>query len=588
MSAFLSSGSLNPEQLQAVQHRDGHLLIAAGAGTGKTHTLACRAASLIADGLLPFQIVLVTFTNAAAQEIKSRVRALINRGELITAGTFHSLAFRLLVRHGHLIGLEEFSVLDRSESESLLTFLRKELKIVLPKEVKSRKIAELISYEANTHTLLADLCESHQLLKEHTGAVLALQEAYFAYKRENALLDYDDLLWSLLELSEGHPETVRAYRQVMTDEFQDVSPVQVSLLRAFAAAGACLTAVGDPCQSIYAFRGAVPSVMSDFAEEFSCAQVVLHRNYRSGQQVLDYANRVIRNCPGLIRHDLRSEGLSGSEPQVLDFQTETEEAFHLAAAVRSLLDNGVAPEQIALLYSASQHSLAVQMELTKLRVPFLTKGGLRLHDTAHVRDMLALLRLSIDPQCGISRRRVLTLIPGIGEKTAAKISLSSEKVPAKARARFQALLKTLTAMRQLSTAETWAAAFRWYEPLISRAHHRHELEEVGRACADSLTVCHFLADMALDSAAEEDGAGKVCLSTVHSAKGREWDHVFVIGLAEGRFTSAQPGTEDFHEAVRLFYVACTRCRKHLRITVPLFCRNHDRNYRRSGLSALLV
>ncbi len=196
MSAFLSSGSLNPEQLQAVQHRDGHLLIAAG--TGKTHTLACRAASLIADGLLPHQIVLVTFTNAAAQEIKARVRTLIDRGALITAGTFHSLAFRLLVRHGHLIGLEEFSVLDRSESESLLTFLRQELKIALPKEVKSRKIAELISYEANTHTLLADLCESRQGLKNHAGAVLALQEAYFAYKRGNALLDYDDLLWSFL------------------------------------------------------------------------------------------------------------------------------------------------------------------------------------------------------------------------------------------------------------------------------------------------------------------------------------------------------------------------------------------------------
>ena len=403
----------------------------------------------------------------------------------------------------------------------------------------------------------------------------------------NALLDYDDLLWSLLELSEGHPEAVREYRQVMTDEFQDVSPVQVSLLRAFAAAGAQLTAVGDPCQSIYAFRGAAPAVMSNFAEEFSCAQVVLHRNYRSGQPVLDYANRVIRNCPGLIRHDLRSEGLSGSAPQVLDFQTETEEAFHLAAAVRSLLDNGVPPEQIALLYSASQHSLAVQMELTKFRVPFLTRGGLRLHDTAHVRDMLALLRLSIDPQCGISRRRVLTLIPGIGEKTAAKIGLSPERVPPKARARFQALLKTLAAMRQSSTGKAWAAAFRWYEPLISRAHHRHELEEVGRACADSLTVRQFLADMALDSAAEEDGRGKVCLSTVHSAKGREWEHVFVIGLADGRFTSAQPGTAEFYEAVRLFYVACTRCRKHLRITVPLFCRTHDRSYRRSGPSALL-
>jgi len=581
---------LNSEQLEAVQHREGHLLIAAGAGTGKTHTLACRAASLISDGLLPYQIVLVTFTNAAAHEIKFRVRGLVDRGELITAGTFHSLAYRLLVRHGYLIGLGNFSVLDRSESDSLLGFLRKELQISLPKEVKTRKIAELISYEANTDQALADLCQEHWVLQDHVGAILALQEAYFSYKRENGLLDYDDLLWSLLELLESHPEAVREYRHVMTDEFQDTSPVQVSLLRAFAAAGAQLTAVGDPCQAIYAFRGAVPSVMNDFAQEFSCTQVVLYRNYRSGQEVLDYANQVIRSCPGLIRHDLCSKGLPGSVPQILDFQTDTDEAFHLASTVRLLLADGVAPEQIAVLYSASQHSLALQMELTKLKVPFLTRGGLRLHDTAHVKDMLALLRLSVDQQCRISRRRVFMLIPGIGEKIAARIgeTLSPESVPAKARPRFQALIKTLAAMQQASTADIWQAAFTWYKPLLTKPHQQYELEEVGKACAASFSVQRFLDDMALDSVDPEEHKGKVCLSTVHSAKGREWDRVFVIGLADGRFTSALPSTQEYYEAVRLFYVAVTRCRKHLCVTVPLLCRGYDRHYRHCGPSLLLL
>lgn len=576
---------LNSEQLAAVQHRGSDLLIAAGAGTGKTHTLAHRCASLIADGIRPHQLVVLAFTNAAADEIKARVSGLISDGDLITAGTFHSMAHRLLRRHGSRIGLDGFTVMDSAEAESLLSLLRREMRVDIPAEVKTRRILELISYESNTGASLESLCAASFSLQPHTGAVLALQEAFFGYKRANACLDYDDLLFSLQELFQAVPEIVSEYRHVLVDEFQDTNALQLSLLRQLSAAGACITVVGDPCQSIYAFRGAVPSVMQDFSHGREV--IVLRRNYRSPQPVLDYANRVIQACPGLIRKDLLSD-LPGSSPTVKACPSEQDEAKQVARSIRALLDKGVPPDRIAALYSSSRHSAVLQMELTSHGIPYITRGGLRLHETAHVRDMLALLRLSLNATDNLSLRRVLLLIPGLGAKTAARITDPFfALVPAKAITRHAELVETLRKMSTSSPADAWAAALAWYQPLIHKPHHRHELEDVGTSLSGCSSLRRWLDDMALDSAAQEDGKGKVCLSTVHSAKGKEWDHVFVLGLAEGRFTRASSGSPEYHEAVRLFYVAVTRARRSLTITVPLFCRMYDGSFRHVRSSSLL-
>lgn len=577
---------LDPEQLAAVRHRHGHLVVAAGAGTGKTHTLAHRCAALIEDGIRPHQIILLAFTNAAADEIKLRVAGLVPDGDLITAGTFHSLAHRLLRCHGHLTGIGDFSVLNSAEAESALSMLRKEMDFGLPAEVKSRRVLELISYEANTYTPLADLCARHY--PQHlAGAFLLLQDAFFRYKRDSGLLDYDDLLHGLLELLQRHPAIVSEYRHALVDEAQDTNPLQLALLRRLTELGIQLTAVGDPCQSIYAFRGALPSVMQDLS---AGAEVFfLRRNRRSGQPVLDYANWIIRACPGLIRADLVSDGRPAAQPTVTRCRDEDTESRHVAAAVRRLLDGGTPPDEIAALYSSSQHGLLLQLELTRLRVPFLTRGGLRLHDTAHVRDMLALLRLALHPREMQSMRRVLRLIPGIGEVTALKLARDpAHKVPPKAQDRHADLLACLRAMSLASPAHAWSLAFCWYEPLLDSPHRRHELEQVGSSLKGRDDLRAWLDEMALDSSAQEDGKGKVCLSTVHSAKGREFHAVFVLGLAQGRFDrGAAPGSPEYHEAVRLFYVACTRAKRCLEITVPLFCRCSDGGFRHVRASSLL-
>lgn len=578
-----TAAPLNPEQLSAVLHRGGHLVVVAGAGTGKTHTLVCRCASLISDGFHPFQLMVLAFTNAAADEIKARVSAHVPNGGLITSGTFHSVAFRQLRRHGHLIGLDSFEVMDSADAESLLSMLRKELGLEFPQAVKSRRLLELFSFEANTFMPLAGLCVG-TCLEDVTGSVLLLQDAFFRYKKDNRCLDYDDLLHAFLELLNEHPDAVADFRHVLVDECQDTNPLQLAILRRLMAIGLTLTAVGDPCQSIYAFRGANPAVMQELAA--SSDVIVLRRNYRSGQRVLDYANQVIRACPGLIRADLVSEGLSASAPSFFRFPTENIEALQVAHDIRRLLDSGTPPHDVAVLYSSSQHGVALQADLMALRVPYLTKGGLRLHDTAHVRDMLALLRLSLDNRHPSSLRRVLPLILGIGGKSPLfRDPLAS--VPKKAKARYDALLACLRVMSYASPSAAWQQALQWYGPLISKPHHRYELEQFGSSLADCADLRAFLDTMALDSAPQQDGKGKVCLSTVHSAKGREWRHVYVIGLAEGRFTRAAFGTPEYHEAVRLFYVACTRAKQHLTVTVPQFCRQHDGSFRHARSSSLL-
>jgi DNA helicase-2/ATP-dependent DNA helicase PcrA len=574
---------LNPQQQAAVEHRSGHLRIIAGAGTGKTATLAHRCARLIEDGVLPFQIMFCAFTNAAADNLRRRVGTLIKDGDLITGGTMHSLASRILHRHGHLIGLQEFTVIDRADAESLLTHLRKELGLDIPPTVKSRQLAELISYEANTYQPLQVALASHQVLHSHAGAVLCLQEAFLHYKRDAGLYDYDDLLYGLLELLEGHArEVVGHIKHIMVDEAQDLNALQLQVLHALLASGACLTAVGDPCQAIYGWRGALPSVMEEMFKGLHHSTLSLSLNYRSAQSVLDYANRLIGSCPDVPHNPLQAAKSVQGHVDMQVYPSESQEARAVALAIRRLLDSGISADDIVVQYSSSTHGIRLQCELATLGVSYITKGGLRITDTAYVRDMLALLRLSYNSNDGLSFRRVLALIPGIGAAKARQIAaegLGSTAVPPKAVSRVESLAACLEAMRSAQPVDAWAAAMLWYDPLISQPHHRTELEQTGEACAKSRSVKAWIEDMVLDKGAVENGKGKVCLSTIHSSKGEEFAYVWLMGVSEGRLAKTP-------ESIRLLYVACTRSEHHLCITSPLFC-NIRNQYRYTTPSTLL-
>lgn len=571
---------LNPAQQAAVDYRGGHLGIIAGAGTGKTTTLAHRAKGLIAEGCHPSQIVLLSYTCKAAEEVRYRCAGLIPDGDLITAGTIHSFAARMLHQHGHLIGLAPFTVIDRSSAESLLSYLRKELRLVIPQDVKSRQIAELLSYADNVQRPVEQLLAEHKQLRDCVSACLALYHHYLTYKRDFAQLDYDDLLWQLQDLALQQPQVFRRFRHFFVDETQDLSRFQLTLLQALLdASGAHCTAVGDPLQSIYGFRAAEPAGMETLIKALSAQVLTLADNNRSTQQILDTCNQLVAQLPGC---PMRLVGRrQGAKPRFQTYPSDAAEARIVAAAVYADIAAGISPKSIACLYSRSQHGIKLQAELTALGLPFHTCGGGKVTESAHVRDMLALLHLSFGPD-PLSARRILMRIPGIGEAKAERIvaeGFSSSAVPPKSRARVESLAACIEAMRGAQPDAAWAAAWAWYQPLTTPLQ-RYDLEQLGLVCASSQTVRDYLAQFALQSGRKEEGG--VCLSTVHSIKGREFRSVYVLGLSEGVFTRAKLATPEYAESVRLLYVAMTRAADFLHLSAPLLCQMPDRSYQHTS------
>lgn len=589
-----ASALLNPEQQAAVDHRDSHLLVVAGAGTGKTRMLTCRLAELLKSGVRPHEILMLTFSNSAASEMRSRAALLVKDADLIFAGTYHAAALRLLRRYGRLADLPAFEVLDRSESESLLTHLKNALK--LGDFPKSRKVSSLFSAAANMSRELADLIAADSRLAPHLGGLYQLHDAYASYKREHCLADYDDLLLhfdDLLSLPEARRAICAPLRHVLVDEFQDTNPLQLAVLQKLAAEGALVTAVGDDAQSIYAFRGADSSIMRNFPEHFpGCRVLTLATNYRSTQLILDLANAVMQYASDVHPKTLRSVLQGGVRPSLRILPTERKEGEYVASRISSLLAAGTPPEQIAVIYSSSVHALPLEMQLNALRIPYIKRGGLKLADAAHVKDLLALLRLAFSPDHH-SRRRLLMLLPGVKEKTAEKIL--SGQVPAKVSAAVDALDDCITVMQaSCSPGDACTAALGWYQPHLERLHADHarrraELDQVREQIASAASLRKALDAFALDGhAKEEDGKGKLTLSTIHWIKGRESFQVFLIGLAEGRFSSTKRGTAGYEEDRRKLNVALTRAKEHLELTAPRSYLGPDFAPRTAGLTSLLA
>lgn len=593
---MVSVSELNVEQQAAVDHRGSHLLVAAGAGTGKTRMLIHRLVSLLMEGVRPHEILMLTFSNSAASEMRSRAALLVKDADMIRAGTYHAVALRLLRRCGRLADLPDFEVLDRAESESLLTHLKNSLNLGRDFP-KARKVSSLFSAAANMSRELADLISADVRLFPYLGGLYQLQEAYTRYKREHCLADYDDLLLhfdDLLFLPEAQQEICAPLRHILVDEYQDTNLLQLAVLQKLAAAGAHVTAVGDDAQSIYAFRGADASIMRNFPEHFpGCRVLVLSTNYRSVQPVLDVSNAVMQDASDLHSKALQSVFQGGVRPSLRILPTERKEGEYVASRIALLLSQGTSPEQIAVIYRSSVHALPLEMQLNALRIPYVKRGGLKLTDAAHVKDLLALLRLALSPDQH-SRRRLLLMLPGIKDKTADKV-FAGQQVSAKASHAVASLDACVTAMQaSLSPGEACAAALAWYQPHLERLHNDHarhlaDLEQMRLQIASFHSLRKALDAFSFDGhAKEEDGAGRVTLSTIHWAKGREWPHVFVIGLADGRFPSSKRGTADYEEDRRKLYVALTRAKERLELTAPRSCLGLDFVPRTAAVSSLLA
>jgi ATP-dependent DNA helicase UvrD/PcrA len=601
------AAALNPQQLAAVTAADGPSLVIAGAGSGKTRTLIYRVAYLIDKGVDPTSILLLTFTRKAAQEMLQRAGLLIGaRSERVAGGTFHSVANMLLRRYGRPIGLEPgFTILDRGDAEDLLALIRNQLGLNEKDKRFPRKgtIAEIFSKCENTLASLEDvLLGEFAHFAEHLNDLDKLSKAYVAAKRQKQLLDYDDLLAKLRELLGAHEPTRQAisqtFRYILVDEYQDTNRLQADLVRKLAATHENVMAVGDDAQSIYAFRGATFRNIMDFPALFPGTKVYkLEENYRSTQPILNLANEIIQGAAEKYSKHLFTRKLDGPLPALVQAAGENAQSRFIAQRILELREEGVPLDEIAVLFRSSFHSFDLEIELSRRNLPFVKRGGFKFIETSHVKDLLAHLRVIENPLDAVSWNRLLMLVEGVGPKKAQDLIASFVKsgqplaVLREVSGRSSRPLKDLAIMLEeaarsasLTPAEQVNEVYRYYLPILKEHYDDYpkrmrDLEHLYTMAERYAGLNDFLADLALEPP-DESVAGvetgdrdeeRLVLSTIHSAKGLEWQCVIVIWVVDGRFPSAYSflTEEELEEERRLFYVAVTRAKKHLYLTYPV-------------------
>ena len=597
---------LNPQQRDAVDVVDGPALVIAGAGSGKTRVLVYRVARLIDRGIDPSSVLLLTFTRKSAQEMLSRVGLLIGpQSERVTGGTFHSVANAWLRRYGRVIGLNPgFTILDRGDAEDLVNLTRAQLGLggTGKRFPRKRTIADVFSKCANTLQSLEDvLLKEYAHFGDYLDELLKLQKAYDATKRERQLVDYDDLLLRLRELltTDEHAQRMisDACRYVLVDEYQDTNPLQAEVVKHVAVTHDNVMVVGDDSQSIYSFRGASFRNIMQFPTLFPGTRIFkLEENYRSTPSILELANAVIEPAAEKYRKTLFTRKAPGERPVLLRAVGETQQSRFVAQKILELQDEGVPLDEIAVLFRSSFHAFDLEVELSRRDVPFVKRGGFRFIETAHVKDLLAHVRIIYNPLDAVSWNRSLQLIEGVGQKRARDLMTQIVNGEAPYEVLRQGSGRSALGLRNLAEAlesvgpekhgsppDQLKRLLDYYFPILKERYDdypkrmrdlEHLLVMVERY--DALEA--FVADLTLEppdesvtgvEASDRDDE-RLVLSTIHSAKGLEWRCVFVIWLVDGRFPSSYSSTEeDMEEERRLLYVAVTRAKRSLYLTFPV-------------------
>lgn len=618
------AAALNPAQLEAVTTLEGPLLVIAGAGTGKTRTLVYRVARLVESGVPPQSILLLTFTRRAAQEMLRRAAVLLDgRCEHVEGGTFHSFANLVLRRYGSRLGLApSFTILDQGDMEDVLQLLRTQLGLDRSERRFPRKavLAEVLSMSVNKSQPLAELlAREYPHLAEFTGEIETLAQHYRAYKRERQLVDYDDLLVLLRELVAEHPEVrsrlAHTYRYLLVDEYQDTNALQADIVWWLGQDHRNVMVVGDDAQSIYSFRGANFRNILEFPQRFPEARILsIEENYRSTQPILDLANALMAAAPeGFAKH-LYSRRQEGERPLLIPAPNENTQSLFVCQRILELREEGVELSDIAVLFRSGFHSFDLELELQRHDLPFVKRGGYRFMEAAHIKDLLAHLRLVANPFDTVSWHRVLLLLPGVGPRAAhdvvEHVVAGADPVQqlrtyprASVRAKLQGLASLLERLVRLDHPQAQAdEVLTYYEPLLvarypdDHPRRRKDAEQFVSLAAASRSLEGFLTRMALeppsDSVAGVMATDKdhecLTLSTIHSAKGLEWRVVFLIWAAEGRFPSPfSLGAESLEEERRLMYVAVTRAKELLYITYPIDIFDRSRGVVMGKLSRFL-
>ncbi|HJQ64075.1 MAG TPA: ATP-dependent helicase [Burkholderiales bacterium] len=596
----------------------GPLLIIAGAGTGKTNALAHRVAHLVLNGVAPERILLLTFSRRAAQEMIRRARRIVagatTKGgvggtrmvaRLTWAGTFHSIANRLLRRYAGQLALQPgFSVIDRGDSADFVDVARQALGLATKDKRFPRKDTCLAVYSHCVNTrwpLERVLADVYPWCAAWHDELRGLFHHYVAMKLEQQVLDYDDLLlyWhALMEDPTLAREMSSHYDHVLVDEYQDTNTLQAEILHALKPAGDGLCVVGDDAQAIYSFRAATVDNILDFPARFTpAAQVVtLEENYRSAQPILDAANALIAEGERQYRKRLHSQLAAGARPRHVTVADDQSQAEYVVARILEAREQGVPLRRQAVLFRSAHHSDVLELELVRREIPYVKYGGLKFLEAAHVKDLLAVLRWADNPRNRMAAFRVLKLVPGIGPAYAERALMAFEAAayrwsalarypaPAAARDDWLALFELLDRIAEQAWEGQVGQVRRWYEPHLARLYdaaqmRAGDLEQLERIATQFPTRERFLTELTLDPPqATGDLSGPplldedyLILSTVHSAKGQEWDRVYVLNVTEGAFPSefAAGKAHLIEEERRLLYVAMTRARHEFDLVAPL-------------------
>ena len=621
-------GDLNPQQLAVVKAAGGPILVIAGAGSGKTRVVTYRVAYLIESGVDPSRILLLTFTNKAAREMLHRVEVLVptagGAGGRVWGGTFHHIGNRILRRHAPLVGYQpNYSILDRDDAKKLMNSCLSDLKINPRKSrfPKGEVIGSLWGLAVNTRKPIAEIVlERVPYFHGFLDDIQAVVERYRNRKRELNVMDFDDLLFYWETLLREHPEVRKRYNEqfqhLLVDEYQDTNRLQADVLDLLARQHGNIMVVGDDSQSIYSFRGANFANILTFPERYPGSKIYkLEVNYRSTPEILHLANTSIVHNRYQFPKELQTIRPPGSRPILVPVQDIMEQASFVAQKLEEINQQGVPLAQMAVLYRAHYHSMELQMELSRRRIPYEVRSGLRFFEQAHIKDVSSYLKITSNPLDELAWKRVLLLYPKIGKSTADKIwqmvlsgflnpqtSMDApevlQKIPGRVRENWRLFSRTLSMLRDLEKTSGPGGMIdrvlqEGYESYLQSKYPDYEsrMDDLRQlaAFAYRYSSCQdFLSELALLTSLEgestpvrgRDENGTVKLSSVHQAKGLEWSVVFIIWLAEGRFPSArsllESGGEGEEEERRLFYVAITRARDELFLCYPRFAPDRGR------------
>ena len=606
---------LNKAQLEAVAAINGPVLVIAGAGSGKTRVIVHRVAFMIENGINPGDILLLTFTRKAANEMLGRVQQLLedNAARKVFGGTFHAFSNYILRKYSNVLGIpNNFTIIDEEDSADTIDLIRSGLKIEKREKAFPRKnrIQEILSSARNRNLTIRNVIESEfSGLKEFIGHIEMISQGYQKYKKLSRIFDYDDLM-DVLRDSLRDNLTFRKrlqseYRYIMVDEYQDTNVIQKEIVEYLAGDWRNVLVVGDDSQSIYSFRGANYENILRFPQKYpECRIIKIEENYRSNQKILDFTNDIILNAKIGYKKRLYSRIINDTLPEVRKFYDQEAEAEFVADRILEYREKGIALNHIAILVRAFWHARYIEAELNKRSIPYVAVGGLRFNERKHVKDVISYLRLVLNPYDAVAWHRVLKYIPGVGFVTASKIieTIISERGMDKdtfGKTRFAEELKRLFVMldkardSKISIPQKIEIIRNYYAPLLQTMEYDYQVRLLDINVLVDLSskydsVEKFLTDFALDPPSRNFGTKTVPLidetedkpltiSTIHSAKGLEWYGVIIPHALDGLIPSVRSlnNIEELEEERRLFYVACSRAKQDLLITMPSYVTNYN-------------